>query len=192
MGANIERDKLKTRKDKLAGYFFDISKLSFGAMVDEHGHNGQPLGIVGETQRFSGIDNKIGEHPEILLPDGQNIPVIVAGLIVAPIEHRSFWVLHQVSPVRAPKQSARISQLHWLGRSDKLRPDDGPHQLRHFAVHPQECIRQQLWYIAVALVDVRVGQSAACGQSPRRETLDALRRYKVKCGALELVLQLLF
>ena len=33
MGANIERDKLKTRKDKLAGYFFDISKLSFGAMV---------------------------------------------------------------------------------------------------------------------------------------------------------------
>lgn len=33
MSANIERDKLKTRKDKLAGYFFDISKLSFGAMV---------------------------------------------------------------------------------------------------------------------------------------------------------------
>ena len=33
MGANIERDKLKTRKDTLAGYFFDISKLSFGAMV---------------------------------------------------------------------------------------------------------------------------------------------------------------
>lgn len=120
------------------------------------------------------------------------IPVIVAGLIVAPIEHRSFWVLHQVSPVCAPKQSAHISQLHWLGRSDELRPDDGSHQLRHFAVYPQECIRQQLRYIAVALVDVRVGQPAACGQSPRRETLDALRRYKMKRGALELVLQLLF
>ena len=56
----------------------------------------------------------------------------------------------------------------------------------------RECIRQQLRYIAVALVDVRVGQSAACGQSPRRETLDALRRYKMKRRALKLVLQLLF
>ena len=33
MGTNTEREKVKTRKDKLAGYFFDISKLSFGAMV---------------------------------------------------------------------------------------------------------------------------------------------------------------
>lgn len=33
MGSRDEKDKTKVRKEKLAGYFFDISKLSFGAMV---------------------------------------------------------------------------------------------------------------------------------------------------------------
>ena len=33
MGIRDEKEKVKTRKEKLAGYFFDISKLSFGAMV---------------------------------------------------------------------------------------------------------------------------------------------------------------
>ncbi len=32
MGSRDEKDKTKVRKEKLAGYFFDISKLSFGAM----------------------------------------------------------------------------------------------------------------------------------------------------------------
>ena len=33
MGIRDEREKVKVRKEKLGGYFFDISKLSFGAMV---------------------------------------------------------------------------------------------------------------------------------------------------------------
>lgn len=33
MGQRDEKDKMKTRKEKLAGYFFDLSKLIFTAMV---------------------------------------------------------------------------------------------------------------------------------------------------------------
>lgn len=33
MGQRDEKDKMKTRKEKLAGYFYDLSKLIFTAMV---------------------------------------------------------------------------------------------------------------------------------------------------------------
>ena len=33
MGIRDEKEKTKVRKEKLAGYFFDISKLCFGAMA---------------------------------------------------------------------------------------------------------------------------------------------------------------
>jgi hypothetical protein len=33
MGQRDEKDKMKTRKEKLAGYFYDLSKLIFTSMV---------------------------------------------------------------------------------------------------------------------------------------------------------------
>ena len=33
MGQRDEKDKMKSRKEKLADYFYDLSKLTFGAMV---------------------------------------------------------------------------------------------------------------------------------------------------------------
>lgn len=33
MGQRDEKDKMKIRKEKLAGYFYDLSKLIFTAMV---------------------------------------------------------------------------------------------------------------------------------------------------------------
>ena len=33
MGQRDETDKMKSRKEKLADYFYDLSKLTFGAMV---------------------------------------------------------------------------------------------------------------------------------------------------------------
>ena len=33
MGQRDEKDKVKTRKEKLAGYFYDLSKLTFAALV---------------------------------------------------------------------------------------------------------------------------------------------------------------
>ncbi len=33
MGQRDEKDKIKSRKEKLAGYFYDLSKLTFAALV---------------------------------------------------------------------------------------------------------------------------------------------------------------
>lgn len=33
MGQRAEKDKVKSRKEKLAGYFYDLSKLTFAALV---------------------------------------------------------------------------------------------------------------------------------------------------------------
>lgn len=33
MGQRDEKDKVKTRKEKLASYFYDLSKLTFAALV---------------------------------------------------------------------------------------------------------------------------------------------------------------
>lgn len=33
MGQRDEKDKIKARKEKLAGYFYDLSKLTFAALV---------------------------------------------------------------------------------------------------------------------------------------------------------------
>ena len=33
MGQRDEKDKIKVRKEKLAGYFYDLSKLTFAALV---------------------------------------------------------------------------------------------------------------------------------------------------------------
>ena len=33
MGQRDEKDKVKSRKEKLAGYFYDLSKLTFAALV---------------------------------------------------------------------------------------------------------------------------------------------------------------
>ena len=33
MGQRDEKDKMKTRKEKLAGYFYDLSKLIFTGLV---------------------------------------------------------------------------------------------------------------------------------------------------------------
>lgn len=33
MGQRDEKDKMKTRKEKLAGYFYDLSKLIFAGLV---------------------------------------------------------------------------------------------------------------------------------------------------------------
>ena len=33
MGQREEKDKIKARKEKLAGYFYDLSKLTFAALV---------------------------------------------------------------------------------------------------------------------------------------------------------------
>lgn len=33
MGQRDEKDKIKSRKEKIAGYFYDLSKLTFAALV---------------------------------------------------------------------------------------------------------------------------------------------------------------